>query len=97
MFANLQFVPLVDAWPFSGCRKCASIGDAALFFNDASLGCEICEELYTPNSQVDRLHLAGVEIISNGSGSLHEVKKLNLRLEHIQTATKHVSVQSSGT
>jgi len=51
------------------------------------LGCESCEELWTPQATHIGLALRGVEIITNGSGSHHELRKLNTRLELILNAT----------
>lgn len=62
-------------------------GDAALEFIDGSLGSETCEELFTPNAPHIQLALSGVEVISNGSGSHHQLRKLNQRVELIQSAT----------
>lgn len=53
-----------------------------------SVGCESCEELWTPKATHIDLALRGVEIIGNGSGSHHELRKLNQRLELIQNATR---------
>ncbi len=47
-------------------------GEAALAFRDAVLAVETCEELFTPAAPHIELALAGVEIISNGSGSHHQ-------------------------
>ena len=41
------------------------------------LAAETCEELFTPQAPHIGLALAGVEIISNGSGSHHQLRKLN--------------------
>ena len=65
-------------------------GEAVLCFKDSTVGCEICEELFTPDARVYQLRLMGVDLISNGSGSLHEVRKIDMRLEHIFHATKRV-------
>ena len=62
-------------------------GDGILQLNDATLGCETREELFTPRSPHIDLALAGVEIISNGSGSHHQLRKLNQRLDLIRGAT----------
>lgn len=62
-------------------------GAAALEFADANLGCETCEELFTPSAPHIQLALNGVEIISNGSGSHHQLRKLNTRLELIRSAS----------
>lgn len=43
------------------------------------LAAETCEELFTPLAPHIGLALAGVEIISNGSGSHHQLRKLDLR------------------
>ena len=59
----------------TGQRTCP-FGDAALCFSDAVLGSETCEELFTPSSPHIRMALAGVEIITNGSGSHHQVGTL---------------------
>lgn len=53
-----------------------------------TLGCESCEELWTPNSSHIDLALRGVEIIGNGSGSHHELRKLSARMDLILNATK---------
>jgi len=62
-------------------------GDAALQFSDGSLGSETCEELFTPAAPHIDLALNGVEIISNGSGSHHQLRKLDKRMDLIQSAT----------
>jgi NAD+ synthase (glutamine-hydrolysing) len=53
-----------------------------------SIGCESCEELWTPQATHIQLALQGVELIGNGSGSHHELRKLNQRLELIIGATR---------
>lgn len=63
-------------------------GIAALECLDTTLGSETCEELFTPDAPHIRLGLAGVEIIGNGSGSHHELRKLHTRLELITSATR---------
>eukprot|EP01117_Protostelium_nocturnum_P009804 TRINITY_DN3500_c2_g1_i3.p1 TRINITY_DN3500_c2_g1~~TRINITY_DN3500_c2_g1_i3.p1 ORF type:complete len:535 (-),score=147.62 TRINITY_DN3500_c2_g1_i3:665-2125(-) len=62
-------------------------GEAAIATTDTVLGVETCEELFTPNSPHIYLGLNGVEIISNGSGSHHQLRKLNTRIDLIQSAT----------
>ena len=62
-------------------------GDAALEFDDGSLGSETCEELFTPAAPHIQLALNGVEVISNGSGSHHQLRKLNTRMDLIRSAT----------
>ena len=56
----------------TGQRACP-LGDAALQLNDAVLAAETCEELFTPAAPHIALALSGVEIITNGSGSHHQV------------------------
>jgi NAD+ synthase (glutamine-hydrolysing) len=58
-----------------------------LQLNDTSLAAETCEELFTPNSPHIKLGLDGVEIIANGSGSHHQLRKLNTRVELMKSAT----------
>ncbi|CAG8047605.1 unnamed protein product [Penicillium nalgiovense] len=63
-------------------------GDAVISTRDTCLGLETCEELFTPNGPHVPYGLAGVEIISNSSGSHHELKKLDTRVNLITQATK---------
>lgn len=51
------------------------------------VGCESCEELWTPHASHIGLALAGVTVIGNGSGSHHELRKLHTRMNLIQNAT----------
>ncbi|KAI8470126.1 MAG: glutamine-dependent NAD(+) synthetase with GAT domain-containing protein [Monoraphidium minutum] len=62
-------------------------GDGALRLGDALLAAETCEELFTPQAPHIGLALAGIEIISNGSGSHHQLRKLDTRLDLISSAT----------
>ena len=64
------------------------IGIAAIELGDTVLAAETCEELFTPDSPHIRFGLDGVEIITNGSGSHHQLRKLDHRLELIQSATR---------
>jgi NAD+ synthase (glutamine-hydrolysing) len=67
----------------------APFGTQSLQFADGvSVGVESCEELWTPRATHIDLALQGVEIIGNGSGSHHELRKLNQRLELIVSATR---------
>jgi len=43
------------------------------------IGSETCEELWAPISPHVNMSLSGVDIIGNGSGSHHELRKLNPR------------------
>ena len=58
----------------AGQQRTVPFGDAVLAFEDAMLGVETCEELFTPAAPCIDLALSGVEIISNGSGSHHQVE-----------------------
>lgn len=64
------------------------IGDCVLETLETKLGAETCEELFTPQSPHISMALDGVEIITNSSGSHHELRKLDTRLELITEATK---------
>ncbi|KAK9793458.1 hypothetical protein WJX73_010827 [Symbiochloris irregularis] len=70
----------------TGQRQCP-FGDGVLAFRDCLLASETCEELFTPAAQNIGLALAGVEIVTNGSGSHHQLRKLDQRLELMRGAT----------
>jgi len=70
-------------------QSTAPFGTRFLQFADGiTVGCESCEELWTPQAAHIDMALSGVEIIGNGSGSHHELRKLETRLELIINATK---------
>jgi len=70
-------------------QSSAPFGTTYVQFSDGvSIGCESCEELWTPRATHIDLALRGVEIIGNVSGSHHELRKLNQRLELIVSATR---------
>lgn len=62
-------------------------GVASIATMETVIASEVCEELWTADSPHIALALAGVEIICNGSGSHHELRKLNSRLSLIKSAT----------
>lgn len=64
------------------------IGDCIVETPHAKIGAETCEELFTPQSPHIMMALDGVEIITNSSGSHHELRKLDTRLQLITEATK---------
>jgi NAD+ synthase (glutamine-hydrolysing) len=69
-------------------QRSAPFGLGHVQTNDGvKLGCESCEELWTPQATHIALALSGVELIGNGSGSHHELRKLNTRLELMLNAT----------
>ena len=80
--------PSIDGKEQGGQRTCP-FGLSFIQSNDnVKLGCESCEELWTPKSTHIDMALNGVDIIGNGSGSHHELRKLNSRLELMINATK---------
>lgn len=64
------------------------IGDCIIETAETRLGAETCEELFSPQSPHIAMALDGVEIFTNSSGSHHELRKLDTRLELIMAATK---------
>ena len=63
-------------------------GDAIISTRDTALGCETCEELFTPMAPHIPMGLNGCEIYLNSSGSHHELRKLQTRISLIQEATR---------
>ncbi|KAJ3168629.1 glutamine-dependent NAD(+) synthetase [Geranomyces variabilis] len=63
-------------------------GDGVISARDTVLGTEMCEELFTPDSPHIHQALDGVEIFTNSSGSHHEFRKLDTRIELIRGATR---------
>lgn len=55
---------------------------------DTCIGCETCEELFTPRSPHNDMGLNGVEIFTNSSGSHHALRKLDTRISLILEATR---------
>jgi NAD+ synthase (glutamine-hydrolysing) len=68
-------------------QKHCPIGEVAFETIDASFASETCEELWTPDSPHSLYSLAGVEIVLNSSGSHHEIRKLDVRINHLFEAT----------
>jgi len=75
----IQELPKQQKW----CR----IGEVAFECLDGSFASETCEELWTPNSPHSLYSLAGIEIVLNSSGSHHELRKLNTRIDLMLEAT----------
>jgi NAD+ synthase (glutamine-hydrolysing) len=67
-------------------QSTAPFGVAILDCADASIGSETCEEMFSPQSPHIQLGLQGCEVITNGSGSHHELRKLQTRLDLIRSA-----------
>eukprot|EP01132_Coremiostelium_polycephalum_P004118 gene4118-5154_t len=63
------------------------IGDAIVSTLDTAIAPETCEELYTPHSPHIDMGLDGVEIFTNGSGSHHQLRKLDQRVDLMRSAT----------
>ncbi len=68
-------------------QETVPFGDAAIATRDTVLAAETCEELFAVDSPNVYLGLDGVEILANGSGSHHELRKLHRRIDLIQNAT----------
>lgn len=69
-----------------GTRK-VPIGDAAISTLDTCIAAETCEELFTPNAPHAGMSLDGIEILTNSSGSHHELRKLDKRIKLMTNAT----------
>ena len=67
-------------------QTCVKIGPGMLQLLDTVVAAETCEELFTPNSPHITLALNGAEIITNGSGSHHNLRKLDRRMKLITEA-----------
>ncbi|KAK4546042.1 hypothetical protein LTR36_002179 [Oleoguttula mirabilis] len=68
-------------------QECCRIGEVAFEAKDGSFASETCEELWTPNPPHILYSLAGIEIMLNSSGSHHELRKLDTRINLILEAT----------
>jgi len=68
-------------------QKQVPIGIFAVSATDTCLATETCEELFTPDAPHIKLSLDGVEIIANGSGSHHQLRKLDKRVDLVRGAT----------
>lgn len=67
----------------------APIGQAVLQFADGvTVGSETCEELWAPRSPHIDMELDGVDVIGNGSGSHHVLRKLGARVRLLESATR---------
>ncbi|XP_072321147.1 glutamine-dependent NAD(+) synthetase-like [Eucyclogobius newberryi] len=62
-------------------------GDCVLSTKDTCIGSEICQELWSPNSVHIDMSLDGVEIVTNGSASHHELRKADQRVKVVTSAT----------
>lgn len=62
-------------------------GDGVISTLDTCIGTEICEEIFSVNGPHIDMVLDGVEIITNGSASHHQLRKLNTRVDYVKDAT----------
>ena len=72
-------------------QQSCPIGDVILSTADdppISIGVEMCEELFALDSPHEDLAKDGVEIICNSSGSHHELRKLNRRVQLVLGASE---------
>jgi len=69
-------------------RTKVPFGDAIISARDTCVGAETCEELFTPDSPHNHMGLNGVEVFLNSSGSHHELRKLDTRVNLIREATR---------
>eukprot|EP01038_Epipyxis_sp_PR26KG_P009692 gene9692-13045_t len=68
-------------------QRTVKMGVGIIATQETTLAFELCEELWTANSPHIGLFLSGVEVIANGSGSHHSLRKLNVRLDLMKSAT----------
>ena len=69
-------------------QRTVKFGDCVIEANDTTIGTEMCEELFTPDSPSMHLGLDGVEIICNSSASHWQLTKLSRRLDLIRESSK---------
>lgn len=68
-------------------------GDGVISTLDTCVGTELCEEMFSVNGPHIDMALDGVEIITNGSASHHQLRKLNTRVDYVKDATVKVVVR----
>lgn len=71
-------------------QKTAPFGDALISLNDTCIAIETCEELWSQYSPNIDYYFNGAEIIFNGNGSNHVLRKLDQRIDLIQSACKKI-------
>ncbi|KAI1822843.1 NAD+ synthase [Xylaria intraflava] len=69
-------------------QRTVPIGDAILSTRDTAIGCETCEELFTPRNPSTYMSLNGCEVFLNSSASHAELRKLKTRLDLIANSTR---------
>ncbi|XP_074651394.1 glutamine-dependent NAD(+) synthetase-like isoform X2 [Tubulanus polymorphus] len=68
-------------------QKTVPFGEAVIATIDTCIGVETCEELFISRGPHIDMSADGVEIFTNGSGSHHQLRKLNYRIDTITSAT----------
>jgi NAD+ synthase (glutamine-hydrolysing) len=68
-------------------QETVPMGIAVVQTQETTLAAEICEELWTTRAPHIDFYLSGVDIVTNGSGSHHELRKLDSRLSLMRNAT----------
>ncbi|XP_030056591.1 LOW QUALITY PROTEIN: glutamine-dependent NAD(+) synthetase [Microcaecilia unicolor] len=68
-------------------QETVTFGDAVIATKDTCIGSEICEELWAPNSPHIAMGLDGIEIVTNSSGSHHELRKAHTRVDLVRSTT----------
>ena len=63
------------------------IGMGVIRTKETKIAAEVCEELWVPDSPHIAYALEGVEIFANGSGSHHQLRKLDARMNLMSSAT----------
>jgi NAD+ synthase (glutamine-hydrolysing) len=85
---DLEDHPLPHAIRAATGQSSVPMGHAILVCEDGtSVSAETCEELFTPRAPHIALSLLGCDIIANGSGSHHALRKLDVRLALIRNAS----------
>uniref|UniRef100_H3CCM2 Glutamine-dependent NAD(+) synthetase n=1 Tax=Tetraodon nigroviridis TaxID=99883 RepID=H3CCM2_TETNG len=68
-------------------QETVPFGDCVLSTKDTCIGTEICAELWSSKSPHIQMSQDGVEIFTNSSASHHELRKADLRVNLIKSAT----------
>ncbi|PVV00046.1 hypothetical protein BB559_000170 [Furculomyces boomerangus] len=69
-------------------QKTVKFGDAFIETNQCTIGIEMCEELFVPESPHIDMSLDGADIIINNSGTYFELRKLSKRVGMMKEATQ---------
>ncbi|KAK8928796.1 hypothetical protein KSP39_PZI017536 [Platanthera zijinensis] len=69
------------------CQISVPFGFGYIQFQDTAIAAETCEELFTGGAPHVGLAYNGVEVFLNASGSHHQLRKLNVRIDAVKSAT----------